>query len=278
MNVPGIPQSATGQTSLWTGINASQILGFHLTGFPGPILRNIIKEHSIIKKIVMNHLKATLVNAYSHEFLKKLQKIPRFASASTLVQRASGQDLFTIDAILEKKAIYMDITHQIMHEYYPQTKELFPVMDPYERGRDLIEIAKNYDLILFEYFLSDKAGHSQSFEAAQFIITILEKFIKGIIENLRQEDTLIITSDHGNLEDLSIKTHTKNLVPLVVSGKLKKDFQKIRYLYEIPIRIYEIFDIPFSKREYTKEEFIKTTDTDNGCIQLTSEMNLEISV
>ncbi len=30
--------------------------------------------------------------------------------------------------------------------------------------------------------------------------------------------TIVITSDHGNLEDLSVRTHTRNPVPLAVSG------------------------------------------------------------
>jgi len=243
MGVPGLPQSATGQTSLWTGLNAPKIIGYHITGFPGPKLKNMIYDHSIIKKFVENQYKASLINAYSPKFLKKLEKLPRFASASTHVQKASGQPLFVVDAILEKKAIYMDITHHIMHEYYPELKEKFPIMDPKERGRDLVDIAHNYELIIFEYFLSDKAGHSQSFEAAKFIINKLEKFILGIIESLNKDDTLIIISDHGNLEDLSTKTHTHNLVPLIVIGKLNKEFHNLNYLCDIPLRIYEIYGI-----------------------------------
>jgi bisphosphoglycerate-independent phosphoglycerate mutase (AlkP superfamily) len=29
---------------------------------------------------------------------------------------------------------------------------------------------------------------------------------------------LVVCSDHGNLEDLSVKTHTRNAVPLVANG------------------------------------------------------------
>jgi hypothetical protein len=243
MGVDGIPQSATGQTSLWTGVNAPKVIGYHITGFPGPKLKSIIYDHSMIKKFVENGYKATLLNAYTPKFLKKLEKLPRFASASTHVQRASGQELFIVDDILQKKAIYMDITHQIMHEYYPELKERFPIMDPTQRGKDLVEIAHNYDFVIFEYFLSDKAGHSQSFEAARFIIETLEKFIKGIIDSLEKDDTLIIISDHGNLEDLSTKMHTTNLVPLIVVGNLKKEFHHLNYLSDIPLRIYEIYGI-----------------------------------
>ncbi len=249
MGIWGLPQSATNQTSLWTGINAPKLLGYHVTGFPGPKLKTIIYDHSILKKFKENGYKASLVNAYSHKFLKKLEKIPRLASASTHIQRASGQELFTVDDILEKKALYMDITHHIMHEYYPELKEKFPIADPKKKGEDLVKISHNYDLVIFEYFLSDKAGHSQSFEAAKFIIEILEKFIEGIYLSLRKEDTLIIISDHGNLEDLSVKTHTYHLVPLIVFGYHKKDFSKLVFLNQVPIRLYDIFGIPSNLEE-----------------------------
>ena len=39
MNTSGLPQSATGQTALLTGHNASKLLGRHHPGFPTPTLR-----------------------------------------------------------------------------------------------------------------------------------------------------------------------------------------------------------------------------------------------
>ena len=34
LGVKGLPQSATGQATLFTGVNAARLLGFHLRGFP----------------------------------------------------------------------------------------------------------------------------------------------------------------------------------------------------------------------------------------------------
>ena len=39
LGVGGIPQSATGQTALFTGLNAAQFLGYHLPAFPCPSAR-----------------------------------------------------------------------------------------------------------------------------------------------------------------------------------------------------------------------------------------------
>jgi hypothetical protein len=51
LGVPGLPQSATGQTSILTGVNAPAEMGRHISGFPGPTLRRILFEHSVLKRI-----------------------------------------------------------------------------------------------------------------------------------------------------------------------------------------------------------------------------------
>src|SRR5690606_4270140 len=42
LGVPGEPQSATGQTTLFTGVNAPQAVGRHVRGFPTAALREIL--------------------------------------------------------------------------------------------------------------------------------------------------------------------------------------------------------------------------------------------
>ena len=44
LGIEGFPQSATGQTTLLTGVNASEVLGYHKQGFPNKILRVILRE------------------------------------------------------------------------------------------------------------------------------------------------------------------------------------------------------------------------------------------
>ena len=47
LGIAGIPQSATGQTSLFTGVNAAKLLGYHLTAYPNKILINLIHKKVI---------------------------------------------------------------------------------------------------------------------------------------------------------------------------------------------------------------------------------------
>ncbi|MDX1740430.1 MAG: peptidase, partial [Rhodothermales bacterium] len=45
--------------------------------------------------------------------------------------------------------------------------------------------------------------------------------------------TLLLTSDHGNLEDLSVKTHTRNPVPFVALGPAAHDFAEVRSILDV---------------------------------------------
>jgi len=57
-----------------------------------------------------------------------------------------------------------------------------------------------------------------------------------------EEDVLIITSDHGNLEDASVRTHTMNKVPVVVLGKKADSVNmQISSLVDIMPFVLELF-------------------------------------
>jgi len=73
-------------------------------------------------------------------------------------------------------------------------------------------------MTVFEYFATDKAGHAQDFDRAASALSALDGLVGGVLASLAPDQTLIVTSDHGNLEDLSVKTHTRNPVPLLARG------------------------------------------------------------
>ncbi len=244
MGFKGLPQSATGQTSLWTGINGSKAMGRHMTGFPGPTLKKVIQEHSIVKRVHEHGKKAQLLNAFGDAYFRRIEKHPRLISASTHIQNASGQRLLTLDDLEQNRAMYMDITHEIMHEFFPDLKERFPVQKAYDRGRDLVRMSREYDLALYEYFISDKVGHNQDFVQAEKVIGDLENFLRGITDEMGSDELLLVTSDHGNLEDLSTKTHTDNKVPTFAYGKhAERVRDKVQSLMDIPGLIYELLEM-----------------------------------
>jgi len=94
-----------------------------------------------------------------------------------------------------------------------------PVISPEKAGENLAALAGENHLTLYEYFQTDRAGHSRDIQTALVVLKELQVFLSVVVERTDLQETLLmITSDHGNIEDLSVKAHTGNPVPLVARG------------------------------------------------------------
>jgi hypothetical protein len=218
LDVEGLPQSATGQTTIFTGINASKEMGRHVSGFPTSTLRKIITEHSIMLQLKKLGLKSTFANGYTPQYFERPLQ---FWSASTWVTKAADVPFRWLDDIKNDKAVSPDLTN----EFLVQKKMAeIPLRTALDAGKILASLLNENDFVLFEHPFSDAIGHAQNMNDAITDIRIMEEFLEGIFSATNLfEHTILLTSDHGNMEDLSIDTHTMNVVPTIVWGK-KKDF------------------------------------------------------
>ncbi|MFW5982194.1 MAG: alkaline phosphatase family protein [Halanaerobiaceae bacterium] len=240
LGIKGIPQSATGQTTLFTGVNAAKIMGRHISGFPGPGLRKIIFEGNLFKSLKARGKKVTFANAYSQPYLKNFLAGDAKGSVTTNMVYSAGIEFREIDLLPNGYAVYRDMTNKLINDL----DSSIPLIKPEEAGRNLVKIAKENDLTLYEYFQTDRVGHKQNLEDAVEIIENIDKFIGQVIKEIDFSDTLlIITSDHGNIEDLSIKTHTFNQVPTILIGANQDKLRlKIKSLVDITPAILELFN------------------------------------
>ena len=78
-------------------------------------------------------------------------------------------------------------------------------------------LAKEYDFALFEYWASDYAGHKQEMDDAIRLMETFDGVLGGLTE-MWDDGLILITSDHGNMEDLSTRKHTDADVPALVIG------------------------------------------------------------
>lgn len=217
LGVEGLPQSATGQTSLFTGVNAAKAINRHLNGFPTESLKKILAEKGMFRQLHRRGLRGTFANAYRPEFFSEIEKgLQRRFSCSTLITYYAGNHFRTLEDLMVGRAVYMDITHR----YLQKMGFDIPLVTPGEAGRRLAQLAKDFDLTLYEHFLTDIAGHDGDETMAEEIIITLDEFLQSVVEHMdTEEELLLLTSDHGNLEDLSRKGHTRNPVPALVVGK-----------------------------------------------------------
>jgi 2,3-bisphosphoglycerate-independent phosphoglycerate mutase len=230
LGIKGLPQSATGQTSLLTGINAARLTGFHLPAFPNQKLVNVIKKHNIFTKALAAGAKTTFANSYSQMYFQLVEQRKRRHSVTTHCVFASGLRFRDVDDLKKGNAVHWDMTRETLLPYISET---IPVISHYQAGKDLAGIAARHDLVLYESFLSDVIGHSASKEKALLFLKNLDSFFTGVLDHLPGNCTLILSSDHGNIEDMSTNQHTRNPVPLLACGKAAPIFRTAASITDI---------------------------------------------
>ncbi|NQU07510.1 MAG: hypothetical protein HQ583_03030 [Candidatus Abyssubacteria bacterium] len=231
LGMEGLPQSATGQTALLTGVNAAEVIGRHLNGFPTKRLKEILNEHSVLKTLTETGLNAAFINVFNPLFFEALsEKLPIRASVTTVANMAAGLSFFGVEDLVKRRAIYQDFTNRLLVENGFDV----PIFTPREAGRILARSAARYDFCLYEYFQSDIAGHSRSRRRAIEEARKLEEFLLAVLDNSDLKETsILITSDHGNLEDLSSSGHTSNPVPVLLWGGAADDAPSINSILDI---------------------------------------------
>ncbi len=235
LGVKGLPQSGTGQVTLFSGINASEMIGKHFGPYPYSSTKPLLVKNSLFKKVIELGKEPHFLNAYPDIFFKKSEIRDRWTS-TTLMVRSAGIRLNKIEDIKEGKAITAEI---IQNAWRDMLGLDVPEIKPVEASKRALNALRNYDLVLYEYYLTDKAGHEMNREKADIVLRRLDEFLMGIIKKIKPSDTLVITSDHGNLEDLTTKTHTRNPVPLFVKGNTEP-FKNVKSITDVTPAILEV--------------------------------------
>jgi len=229
LGVEGRPQSASGQTTILTGVNVPDQLGYHKQGFPNKAMLEIIREHSIFLQLTRAGVTPiTFANTYTERFFNER---PRWVSATTAAVEAAGLPFRKVADNQAGRAVFHDFTNQALIE----RGEEVALRTPDEAAAVLASIVSENRFTLYEYFMTDKAGHAQDMEAAKLILRNLAGVIRGLLKQIDLNQTsVILTSDHGNIEDLSSRNHTLNKVPTIVWGAAKESIaNRIKTLADI---------------------------------------------
>jgi 2,3-bisphosphoglycerate-independent phosphoglycerate mutase len=236
LQIEGRPQSASGQTTILTGKNAPEILGYHKQGFPNAVLREVIIENSLFLQLKQKGIENIIfANAYTPQFF---QETPRWKSATTVAIEAAGLQFRKIPDLLGRKALFHDFTNQTLIDRGFDV----PLFTPIEAAEILADLLAENRFVLYEHFITDKIGHDQDFEKAKMHLPKLAEFIRETLNRIDLENTtFILTSDHGNIEDLSVRNHTLNDVPTIIWGREKeKAANRIKDLSDITPTILEL--------------------------------------
>jgi hypothetical protein len=209
LGIPGRPQSATGQAAIVTGINAPQRLGEHYGPRPDARVRAILDEGSIFWQLARAGRSPFFCNAYPQGYFDAVQRGRRLLSAVPYAAKLSGQALLTQTDLLQGRALSSDFTNQAWRDELGYRDA--PLYTPRDAAHVLWELSQPHDFVFFELWQTDVLGHARNREGAVQLLQRVDQFLTGLLAAAELAHTLIIvTSDHGNVEDCSHGKHTTN--------------------------------------------------------------------
>jgi hypothetical protein len=240
LGVSGLPQSGTGQTALFTGVNGAKKFGRHFGPYPPSVLRPVIAEKNIFRQLKTNGNTVAFTNAFPQKFFEYVESGSKRLTVATLSCLETGIPLRTVNDLQNDEGISADF----IRGYWPEAghPEITQI-SAYKAGKHFSKIAINYDFTIFEYWLTDHAGHKQKMNEAVEILERFDNFLQSVIESVNLDNTLLmLISDHGNIEDLSTKSHTRNPVPCILVGKhRKKVASTIKSLTDVTPALLKLF-------------------------------------
>jgi hypothetical protein len=217
LGVSGRPLSASGQAAILTGRNVPQIIGQHYGPKPNPPIRDLLAEGSFFQQVMDHGGQAALVEGYPppwHDAIASGKMLPSSYQQAAL---NAGLRFFDVDDLRAGRAISGDWTGEGWRTQLGYAD--MPVLSPEEAGRRLVEISRAYDFAFMAHWLTDMIGHRGTIEEAVALLETFDRVMAGVLQHWDDaEGLVIVTSDHGNIEQIGSRRHTTNPVPTLVIG------------------------------------------------------------
>jgi 2,3-bisphosphoglycerate-independent phosphoglycerate mutase len=210
--IAGLPQSATGQTALFTGLPVPHLLGEHRPGLPGPEVTTILRKSNLFTVAFTAGAKPTFANTYTQRYLSEIDRGTIHPSCTTVMCRMVPGGIRLTREYRVDRAISHDLSGEWLHLRVPSCK----LREPVEAGRIVRRLLHRHRLVLFEHFRLDAMAHAQNREVILRELGRYDEFLGGLLEQWDGNDWLVLASDHGNVEDLSTAGHTRN--PALLAG------------------------------------------------------------
>jgi 2,3-bisphosphoglycerate-independent phosphoglycerate mutase len=220
LGVDGLPQSGTGQASLFCGFNAPKFVGKHFGPYPYSTTIPILQKESLLVYFRDKYDSSYFANAYPKVFFDYVSSGRSRLSVTTLTCKLTGVRLNRVSDVKAGNALTAELTNERWNQ---RLGYKLKVIKPKTAARRLLRIAERYKFTLYEYYLSDHIGHLRLANEFEKIFSEMDEFLFTLLDEVDSKKmTLLICSDHGNLEDLSVKTHTRNPALTITAGKSAK--------------------------------------------------------
>ena len=121
----------------------------------------------------------------------------------------------TAEDLMADRALMQDITRETIQDRYPDV----PIVTPEDAAEHLFGLARAHDFTLYEFFQTDVSGHSMDYARACSVLRTYDRFLAALTRFTRAANILLVmTADHGNIEAMNERGHTRNPVPFIAFG------------------------------------------------------------
>ena len=218
LGVEGIPQSATGQATMFTGVNCPKAVGRHCEGFPPIAVRKIVESDNLFLQLKKRGKKVRFADAYLIDDVRELAD-RRFKSVTSVMALTVPETVATVGDLVKGDAVMQDLTRETIQDRYPD----IATISPQRAAEHLFGIARQNDFTLYEFFQTDVSGHSMDYDRACAVLRVYDRFLATLVRFVEAAGmTLVMTADHGNIESVGERGHTTNPVPFVAFGPKEK--------------------------------------------------------
>ena len=239
LGVEGFPQSATGQATMFTGVNCAAALGRHCEGFPGAELRRIVEDDNLFIELKKCNRRVRFADAYLVDSVEEV-RARRFKSVTTVMALTVPESVSVAEDLMEDRALMQDLTRETIQDRYPD----IPVIAPQRAAEHLFRLALINDFTLYEFFQTDVSGHSMDYARACAVLRVYDRFLSALVRLTEAAGiTLVMTSDHGNIEAMNERGHTLNPVPFIAFGPGEGWIRdRVNSLVDVTPALIEAFD------------------------------------
>ena len=148
------------------------------------------------------------------------------------------------------------------------TYDLKPEMSAFEVKDEVLEVLKDFDLIILNFANADMVGHTGKLPAAVKAVEALDKCLSEIVPAVLDLDgQILLTADHGNADEMidkqgkPVTSHSLAPVPLINIGRNPASLKSGGKLADLSPTLLHMMGLE-KPEEMTGESLIATTDVD----------------
>jgi 2,3-bisphosphoglycerate-independent phosphoglycerate mutase len=240
LGVEGTPQSGTGQTSLLTGLNAAERYGRHFGPWVPTGLREMLAAENLLVRAARAGGRVAFANAYPVNGKDADPRIFRRPAAPPLAALSASALTRALPELAAGDAVASSITNERWRE---RIGEELPQITAAEGGRRLARIAGLAEVTLFAHYDTDYTGHRGGMDGGIAALEKVDAFLGALIESISPDTLLVVSSDHGNLEDVR-GGHTRNPVPMLATGPGRRHMaERVRSIADVTPALLELLNL-----------------------------------